>query len=239
MRTGNIGILGSGGVKLNRQIYFEFPEYFEDFAVNIWHSLRYIVIRIFAVTRLEVLMIQRSAVMTSRRSASAAFDVQIINHHQVSTSFKLVFVSDPGGLMLVVSQGRHVRQVTFAAEDVGDDIQSFLAVQDPATVASRVVSNIDPQELDDDQFFIEVEQRLAKLHSRSIMSDATLEQLKESLSYWRDGCNTEGLINELHLENLSDVVADCAVFKAKDEEVEFWQAIWKSVINKSSAMTTR
>lgn len=181
-------------------------------------------------------MMQKSAVMTSRRSASAAFDIQIINQHLVTTSFKLMFVRDGGGLVVMVSQAGQIRQVTFDNDEVGVDVQSFLAVQDPAEVAARVISSVDPQELDMDQFFLAVVKNLHGLYRKGILDEPTMTQHLEELAYWRETCDPQACITYLHLENLSDVAQDSMVYHVKPEEVMFWRGIWKSVVNKSSAL---
>lgn len=186
-----------------------------------------------------VSMMQKGAVMTSRRSDSAAFDVKLINQHLVGISFKLMFVRDDSGLVLIVSQGSHIRQVTFDSEEVGDDVQSFLAVQDPSEVATRVISNLNPQELDMDRFFLEVVKNLHGLYRKNILDEPAMTQHLEELVYWRESCDPEACITYLHLENLSDVVEDSKIYQVKPEEVHFWHTIWKAVVNKSSALNAK
>lgn len=177
--------------------------------------------------------------MTSRRATSAAFDVKLINQHLVGISFKLMFVRDDSGLVLIVSQGSHIRQVTFDGDEVGDDVQSFLAIQDPSEVAAHVISNVNPQELDTDRFFLAVVKNLHTLYRKAVLDEPTMTQHLEELIYWRESCDPEGCITYLHLENLSDVVEDSKVYQVKPEELSFWHTIWKAVVNKSSALSAK
>lgn len=179
---------------------------------------------------------QNSAVMTSRKSGSAAFDVQIINQHLVKVAFRLMFVRDSSSLVLIVSQGHCIRQVTFDSQDVGDDVQSFLAVQDPSEVAKRVMSSQNAQELDVERFFLEVVRNIHSLYRKGVMTTEDLTDHLEEISYRLESYDSEACITYLHLQNLSDVVEDSKVYRVKPEEVTFWQTIWKSVVNKSSAM---
>jgi hypothetical protein len=181
-------------------------------------------------------MMQNSAVMASRRSASAAFDIQVINKSLIKISFRLAFIRDTNGLLLIVSQDRCVRQVAFSNEEVGDDVQSFLAVQDPAAVASRVISTEPVHELDDEQFFPLVEQNLKALSERCVISSEALDDHMAMLVLYREYMNSEGMISYLHAENLSDVVEDSRVLMVKPEEAHFWKTIWKSIVNKAVAM---
>lgn len=181
-------------------------------------------------------MMQKSAVMTSRRLESAAFDIKVINQHLVNISFKLMFVRDDSGLAVMVIHGAHIRQVTFSTDEVGDDVQSFLATQDPASIAGKVLSNVNHQELDISQFFLAAVKNLHGLYRRSVIDETTMTQHLEELGHWRDNCDPQGCITYLCLENLGDVVEDSMVYRVKPEEVMFWQAIWKAVVNKSSAM---
>lgn len=179
---------------------------------------------------------QNSAVMASRRSASAAFDIHVINKSLINIAFRLAFVRDTNGLLLIVSQDRCVRQVAFSNEEVGDDVQSFLAVQDPAVVAGKVLSTDSVHELDDEQFFVLVEQHLVELNERCVISSEALQEHMAMLEVFREYMNSEGLISYLHMENLSDVVEDSQVLMVKPEEVHFWKTIWKSIVNKAVAM---
>lgn len=174
--------------------------------------------------------------MTSRRSAIAAFDMQVINQYKISTGFRLVYVLDSKSLLIIVSRKDGVRQVAFNAEDVGENVQRFLAGLDPSQVASRVQSSDGTRELDDDQFFLAVASNILKIYKKGILADDIYAQHLEEIGYWREACNAEGCINYLHLENLSDVVEDSMVYRVKPEEISFWNLIWKSVVTKSGSI---
>lgn len=184
-------------------------------------------------------MMQKGAVMTSRRATSAAFDIKLINQHLIGISFKLMFMRDASGLVLIISQGAQIRQVSFDDDEVGDDVQSFLAVQDPSEIASRVISNVNPQELDMDRFFLAVVKNLHGLYRKSVIDEPTMTQHLEELIYWRESCDPQGCITYLQLENLSDVVEDSMVYHVRPEEESFWHTIWKSVVNKASALNLK
>lgn len=182
-------------------------------------------------------MMQKSAVMTSRRSASAAYDIQLINQHLVTVSFKLMMARDACGLSLIISQKGLVRQVTFEDSEVGDDVQSFLAIQDPVSVAARVVSSADTKELDMDKFFLAIVQNLHRVYRLGVLDDQTLTHHLEEVIQWRENCDPQACIAYLHQENLGDVADDSKVYRTKPEEVAFWQTIWKSMVSKSSVMS--
>lgn len=181
-------------------------------------------------------MMQKSAVMLSRRSVSAAFDIQLINQSLVKVSFKLMLMRDVSGLTLIVSHNGQVRQVAFADSEVGTDIRRFLAAQDPAHVAARVVSSMETQELDMDQFFLAVAQNLHRVYRKGVLDEPTLTQHLEELIQWRENCDPQACIAYLHQENLSDVADDSLIYRIKPEELAFWQSIWKSVVTKASSL---
>jgi hypothetical protein len=184
-------------------------------------------------------MMQKSAVTASRRSASAAFDIQVINQSLINIAFRLMFVRDANGLLVIVSQDGCIRQAAFTDEEVGDDVQSFLAVQDPAAVASRVISSSPVREIDDEQFFLRVEQNLRAMKELCVISDEALGDHLAMLEIYRENISSECLISYLHLENMSDIVEDSTVLMVKPEEVHFWKTIWKSIVNKAVAMNSQ
>jgi hypothetical protein len=180
---------------------------------------------------------QKSAVTTSRRSASAAFSIQVINTSLVNIAFRLMFVRDISGLLVVVSQDNCIRQVAFTDEEVGDDVQSFLAVQDPAAVAAKVISTHPVRELDDEQFFDRVEQNLRSLNERCVISNEAFGDHMSMVDLYRENISSECLTSYLILENLQDVVENSQVHQIIPEEIHFWKSIWKPIVNKASAMS--
>lgn len=175
----------------------------------------------------------KAPVMVSRRCQSAAFDMKVVSPYIPKQQFILMFTRTSTELVVMISQGSVIRQVRFDGDVVGDDAQSFLAVQDPAAIAAGAVSTGESRELDCEAFFDAAALGLASLNNQQVRSQEDYTSDLEMLAFYRESEDPEAFVTYLQLENLLDVVEDSMIYRIKDDEVQFWKAVWKSVISKS------
>lgn len=173
---------------------------------------------------------------TSRQSISSAFRIKLVDPRLPAQDLRLIYQWDSEGLLLVVSQAEGVRQVFFAADEVGRDVPAFLSTKSWASVAERCQSNLPIRELDPDAFFEKAEDELRELHAQGVLSGEGLDEALSMHADYADTLDVEGFKNYLTLDNLTDVLEQSEVYKVTDEEVHFWKVLWKAVVSKSRTL---
>jgi hypothetical protein len=181
-------------------------------------------------------MMQKNTVVASRRCSAAAYDVQVVDKTVGRQQFRLMFVLDQRSVTLVVSQDHVVRQLCFPRDEVGDDVQSFMAVQDPRKMAARALSSDLKQVLDESVLYAMVNHHLAVLHQQGILTAEVYDEHVQSLMHYQEAEDAGGLISYLRDEHLGDVADDSMLFKVCPVELAFWQKIWRSVVSKAGAL---
>lgn len=178
-------------------------------------------------------------VTTTRPCQSYSFVIRKTQHDGYLFNCWLVMTRDRSALKLMVNQGDTIRMVSFSDPQALIDAQGFLAIQDPAKVATQVVSSVQTQEIDDELFFGNVFKNLFMLKNAGILDQAGYAEHAAMVEQYHDACDSESLIAYLKDQYLADVVDDSLVYRTSTEEIVFWKSIWRTVVSKAAILDKR